>query len=123
VYCLQQIKRHLLIDGSESELEKVHFFTPDTGEPISIAVESFLSNPLVKLEEQLSGAEFDLLLLQLGAKKGIGIIENYTTKTGIELYFVHNKQRSTIVVVSFGEVSPTHFQLAVEAVLEQQESC
>lgn len=108
----------LLFDGGEDELENQWSYVSESGKQISISISGFIDRPMNLLEQRLSSdTDFKRLIEALNARKSEGINGNYCTQQGLELFWMEeafNKDQ-LLVIVSFGEVNPGRYRLAMEA--------
>lgn len=123
MYSRKPIDPTVVFDGHECDLENTFCLNTDAGQTIRFALSDFLPFPIYAFRKRLGEKVFAVLLNEFGWKTGKGIAESVTNATGSEVYFLPDNSSVNPVnyalIVSFGEISPAHFRVTVEAVFEQ----
>lgn len=113
----------VLYEGNEVSLEQQQFrVNTQNGTAISFSFLDFVQNPFHRIRQYLPADFFENLLRSRNFKKGAGIIERYVNSRNCELYYCSFPDavsgKPFLVLIAFGEISPGHYIVQLEAVLE-----
>lgn len=114
--------KHTLFSGDETELKNRSFHTTaaDVSLQFNLAdLKPFLPDTLL---QYINTNLLQQALVKTGFKKGRSVLGHYVNASQLKAYFIPftNEQQRTnhLLLVSFGELSPGHFVLEQEALLE-----